>query len=65
MQVSKKIDKMLFEYIDDKGGFTHVQLVEYFLLFFMIVSIMAVVILEFPVFYDKLWAKIIDSQLFK
>jgi hypothetical protein len=64
-QASKKIDMMLFEFIHDEDGFTHAQLLEYFLLFFMIVSIMAIVILEFTVFYAKLWAKIIDPNLFR
>ena len=64
MQVSKKLDMMLFEFIHDEDGLTHIQLLEYFLLFFMSVSIMAIVILEIPVFYAKLWAKI-DPNLFR
>jgi uncharacterized protein YqhQ len=63
--ISKKIDMMLFEFIHNEGGFTHAQLLESFLLFFMIVSIMAIVILGFPVFYAKLWAKIVDPNFLR
>jgi hypothetical protein len=64
-QVAKKIDMMLFELIRDEDGFTHVQLLEHFLLLFIIVSIMAIVILGMPVFYAKLWAKIVDPNFLR
>jgi hypothetical protein len=65
MLASKKIDIMLLKFIRDEDGLTHVQLLEHFLLLFIIVSIMAIVILEFPVFYAKLWAKIVDPNLLR
>jgi hypothetical protein len=64
-RMSNKLDVMLFKIIPDEDGFTHVQLLEYFLLFIMIVSIMAIVILGFPVFYAKLFAKIVDPNLLR
>ncbi|GEM_PF-6827807 len=63
--MTRNIKDMLFEFIRDEDGLTHSHVLEHFLLLLMIVSIMALVISEFPVFYVKLWTRIIDATIFK
>jgi len=58
MQAYKKLGMMLFESFRSEKGLTHAQLLEYFLLAFMILSIIAIITLEIPIFYTHLWAKI-------
>ncbi len=58
MQAYKKLGMMSFEFFYSEKGLTHTQLLEYFLLAFMILSIMAIITLEFPIFYTHVWAKI-------
>jgi hypothetical protein len=58
MQAYKKLNMMLFEFFHSEKGLTHTQLLEYFLLAFMILSIMTIITLEIPIFYTHVWAKI-------
>ncbi len=64
MRACKKLDMVSFASCYGEKGLTHIQLLEYFFIFFMIVSIMAIITLEVPVVYANLWAKI-DASLFR
>ncbi len=61
-QVYKRIAIKSFGVFHHERGFTHIQLLEYFLLVLMFLGLMTIFTLEIRVIYTDLWAKInIDS----
>ncbi len=58
VQVYKRISIRSFGVFHHEKGFTHIQLLEYFLLVLMISGIMAIIILEISFIYSNLWARI-------
>jgi hypothetical protein len=57
-QDSPEHNKWLSNIISNEKGLTHIQLIEYFLLLFMMFVIIAIIMLGIPEVHAKLWGKI-------
>ncbi len=64
-QVYKRLAMRSFGVFHHEKGFTHIQLLEYFLLVLMILGIMTIFTLEIRIIYTDLWAKIKNIDSFR
>jgi len=57
-QDSTKLNIGLFNIFSNEKGLTHIQLIEYFLLLFMMFVIIAIITMGIPEVHARLWGKI-------
>ena len=62
-QNSPEHNKWLSNILSSEKGLTHIQLIEYFLLLFMMFMILAIATMGIPEVHAKLWGKISSEIL--